>query len=492
MQASSLRVLPRLLLAIILLGLGARVLFMVVGVAAYYHSPDLFCLNGDSSSYTQSFENLWRVGRYTFDLQVPEASFGRLPGYPFFYGVHRLVFGAALAPVATAWSQLLLDTAAIWLVFGILSRMAPAVRWAPYLGAFLYATYPFVMVWVPVIGTESLSTDLTLLWFYLLLGWRPTLAYSLGTGVLVAANLFVREYMGSLLPITLLWVVVKAMPQGWPLAWRHAALVAAGFGVLYIGWPVRNYVLAHRLMLLKPQAAGYINQTPDVDEFYKWVHCWDANENPWLDSVLIGQGPVHFPESACSTPAEAAQAQTLVLLARHCGSGFYAVRGSQPADSVYRRYRTDNCNAAISTGFQQLRQQFAAEHPWRYWFDVPVQNLRKAFFKSRLVPPQALYPHAPPRSAGLLGLIFGYRTALLLLGWVGLFASLRRYPALWLVLAVSGFQYVYICFFYRGLEMRYLLQADALLILPAALWLGRGLAQVRNWRPGALASSTAN
>ena len=62
---------------------------------------------------------------------------------------------------------------------------------------------------------------------------------------------------------------------------------------------------------------------------------------------------------------------------------------------------------------------------------------------------------------------------LLLLGWGGLLVGLRRQQALWLVAAVAGFMYVYICFLYRGLEMRYLLQADVLLLLPAALWLGR-------------------
>ena len=235
---------------------------------------------------------------------------------------------------------------------------------------------------------------------------------------------------------------------------------------------MRNYALSHRVVLLKPVAAGYINQTPDVDEFYQWVHCWDANENPWLDSVLVGKGPIHFPARAFGTPAEAAQAQALVALARQCGSGFYVLGGNTPADSVYRRYKSANCNEAISAGFQELRARFATQRPLDFWVDVPAQNLRKAFFKSTLVPGQALHPRAAPRSAGILALLFGYRTALLVLGWAGLLLGLRRRPALWLVLATSGFQYLYICFIYRGLEMRYLLQADVLLLLPAALLLG--------------------
>ena len=51
--------------------------------------------------------------------------------------------------------------------------------------------------------------------------------------------------------------------------------------------------------------------------------------------------------------------------------------------------------------------------------------------------------------------------------------GMRRQSVLGLVAAVAGFMYVYICFVYRRVEICYLLQADVLLLLPAALWLGR-------------------
>ena len=86
MKESAHSYMPRPLLGILVLGLAARLLFMVVGVPAYYHSTGQFVLNGDSSSYTESFENLWQSGWYTFNKLLPDASFGRLPGYPFFYG----------------------------------------------------------------------------------------------------------------------------------------------------------------------------------------------------------------------------------------------------------------------------------------------------------------------------------------------------------------------------------------------------------------------
>ncbi|MGY3089652.1 hypothetical protein ACVWYF_002700 [Hymenobacter sp. UYAg731] len=486
MLAAPFRLASGWLCPILLLGLGLRIAFLLKGTAMLYHSPGLFAQTGDSFSYTMAFENLWYKGTYTFDFLEPDAAFGRLPGYPFFYGAHWILFGRERAAAATACSQVLLDTAAIGLVFAILQRLAPARPHTAYLGALLYATYPFIIIWVPIIGTEILSTDLTLLWLWLLLRGRPTALYAVGVGALAALVLLVRAYMGILLPITLLWLLWQNRTASWHPVIRQAGLVMLGFALLYGGWPVRNYLLAHRLVLLKPQTAGYANQTADVDEFYQWVHCWTPNENPWLDSVLIGKGRIHFPASAFSSAADEEQAQQLVARARQCGSGFWVLRSgicSGPyyyhnpaailADTAYQHHHFQECNAEVGAGFRELRQRFAAEHPFRFWLDIPLQNVRKALFKSTLAKAPVLEARAARPQAGLMRLVFGYRTVLLLLGWGGIIAGLRRQPALGLVAAVAGFMYVYICFLYRGVEIRYLLQADVLLLVPAALWLGR-------------------
>ena len=105
-----------------------------------------------------------RKGRYTFSFLEPNAAIGQLSGYPFFYGAHWVLFGRERAATATACSQVLLDTAAIGLVFAILQRLAPTRPRTAHLGALRYATYPFIIIWVPVIGTETLSTDFTLIW----------------------------------------------------------------------------------------------------------------------------------------------------------------------------------------------------------------------------------------------------------------------------------------------------------------------------------------
>lgn len=475
---------------IVAVGLLLRVVFLGYGASFYYHEPTLAHLNGDSGSYMWSFENLLLKGHYSFDFLQPDAAFGRLPGYPLFYGLHYLVFGAQRATGATVCTQLLLDAGCVLVVYYTVRRLVPASPYSALVGAALYATYPFVIVWVPVIGTESLATDLTLLWLYRLVAYQPTARHALGLGLLAAACCLVREYLGILLPITLGYVLLQPGWRPWRWGaepWRCAVLVSLGFGVLYVGWPLRNYFSEHHLVLVKPKTAGYANYTPDVDSYLSWVHVWTPDENYWL-TKMVGNEPVIFPNEVQEAPGDSVEAQRLVALARTCGLGFYVQRtvlNVQPIyrdtaamlrNPEYRRYHFANCNAEISTGFLALERHYAVRHPWKYYFAVPLQNLRKAFFKSATI---AAQQGATQEHPVLLRALFGYRTVLLLLSLAGLgwHWQFRLLP----LAAFFGFMYLFISFFLRGLEMRYLLQADAVLLVPAALLLGPWLDR---WLPG--------
>ena len=465
----------RLLIAIVALGLLLRVVFLVVGAPAFYHSPTDFYFNGDSPSYILSFENWWRTGHYTFNFGEPDAAVGRLPGYPFFYGLSRVLVGATYAPAAVAWTQALLDTGAILLVYGCLRRLVPARPTAALLGALLYATYPFIIIWTPIIGTESLSTDLTLLWAYGLLHWRPTALFAISMGLLLALSLFVREYMAALLPVTLLFVLLREARTSWRPALRLSALVGVGFALLYLGWPVRNYLSLHRVVLLKPRTAGYANFTPEVAEYNAWVHGWTNNENPWRDSILFGSPRIHFPVDVFPTSADAELAHQLVSQARTCGSGYFVQRRNAipqtitdfATDTVYQRIRANNCNEATGAGFNKLRANFQQAYPARYWLVVPLQNMGKTFFKSDTNAPQG-----GARALFQRGL-FAYRSLLLLLGWGGMLLYLRRQPVVLAIGVFVGIIYAYMWFIMRGVEMRYLLQTDVLMLLPAAMLLSR-------------------
>lgn len=461
----------KLFLGILLLGIIIRLAFLLVGAKLYY-GPDRMFVNGDSFSYTLSFRNLLEHGIYSFNLQEPDAAFGRLPGYPFFYGLHYLLFGEQRAALATACTQTLLDCLAIGLVFSIARRLAPpADRLTPYVAAALYALYPFVIVWTTILGTELLATFLALLWLYTLLAAGQRSGRLVLVGLVIALLFYVREFLGIMLPITWLYLLFSRRDK-WVAAVRNCVLVSVGFGLLYVAWPVRNYVFQHRVMLVKPERAGYTNYKTDMVGFLEWVHAWTNESSYWLEQVLHNPHPA-FPAGIFASPQEQAQAQALAQQANECGSSFIVFRNGAPLPA-YEHSTTSptgaaDCNEQVHAGFEQLRQSYRQRHPVSYYTKVPLENVGKVFFKSG-----TQSGDGTTKKQLLLGTLFGYRSLLLLLGVLGLLVY-RRVPGVQPLLVFWVFIMVFMCWYFRQLEMRYLLQADVLLLLPAALLIGHWL-----------------
>jgi hypothetical protein len=287
-----------------------------------------------------------------------------------------------------------------------------------------------------------------------------------------------------LLPVTLIYLFVIQIREDGELQFIRVvgmqSLVIIGFLLLYTAWPLRNYYLLHRFVPLKPTMAGYANYNIDMQSFRDWVHCWDNNDQYWLEQVLEASGPVNFPDKAFNNIQEKSEAVRLASLAKSCGSSFYLFRKGIYGKPEYfdvaamrsnKEYQ-QNCNAAISSGFNNLKKEFIREHPIRYLLQVPSANLYKAFFKSsRLQERQAM-----GSKQILLTALFGYRTLVLLLGIIGFLVFWRNKAILPPVLVFS-FIYFFITSITRSLEMRYLLHSDVLALLPAAglvgLWLDK-------------------
>jgi hypothetical protein len=214
-------------------------------------------------------------------------------------------------------------------------------------------------------------------------------------------------------------------------------------------------------MLLKPASAGYPNQREDMQAYLDWLGCWTNDNTTWLERLLSNK-PFRYPAEVFGSPAEARRAYALTALAARCGSSFHLRRLDTHDYSRSQPPHFFNCNARIAAGFDSLRRSYARRWPVSYYTAVPLANFRKAFFKSATV-----HPATTKTMQWVQWLLFGCRTVLLLLGVTGLLVG-RRCPLMWPVAAVFLAIYLYIGFGFRSLEMRYLLQADVLLLLPAA------------------------
>src|SRR5215208_5212074 len=109
-----------------------RYMMIIAGVAlfirlayilfGFYSGGTSFFVNNDSFSYTDSIINFFEKGIYSFDVDFPDAAFGRLPGYPLFWGLHYLIFGKH-AYFAVAITQAVLDSLATYLVYEVLINL---------------------------------------------------------------------------------------------------------------------------------------------------------------------------------------------------------------------------------------------------------------------------------------------------------------------------------------------------------------------------------
>jgi hypothetical protein len=158
-----------------------------------------------------------------------------------------------------------------------------------------------------------------------------------------------------------------------------------------------------------------------------------------------------------------------VALAKTCASGFSHWRGYWK-----ERFLAPNCNDEVAALFTELRASQRTHNAWNFWVAVPLQNLGKALFKRRLY----------DRASGLrrlAELLFVYRTLLILAGAAGAVVFiLRGHDQRGFMLAALLFAlllYLAMCAGtspqMRNIEMRYLLPADVLLLIPAGGLLAR-------------------
>jgi len=156
------------LMLIILFGLFLRVVFTLFGAEIYYNKAD-FYYRGDTESYTQAAKNLVNHGKYQIPLDEPGFSTGRTPGYPIFITFFYVLSGknVDITYQLLIWIQVLLDVLAIFLLFSIARKIFNSQRVGLVMAA-LYASYPFVIVWTPVITSEAFGTVMLILSLYYL------------------------------------------------------------------------------------------------------------------------------------------------------------------------------------------------------------------------------------------------------------------------------------------------------------------------------------
>jgi hypothetical protein len=454
----------RQLIICISAGLLARALFYFFGAELYFGKEDFF-IGGDTQSFLYPVQNLLEHGTYTVNPAHPHGAFGREPGYAFFLIPFYLLFKSDLDLMykAVAWIQILMDSLAVLLVYRIAMRLFKDKRTA-FWSSMLYALYPFAVVWTPVVHAETLGLDITLLIIYFISSPPGRYKWIL-TGSLIAAGFFVRPQLIFILPSVLLALfITRQMYKNWLV---NSLQLCLGFLIIYLPWPARNYIFHDRLEWFR-DISSMRNWQDDVMNFEKYMVSFKVDSEPQFTQLITGRQVV-FPKEAFLSKEDSLKIIRAVHLSRTCSDGFAA---------FLQKARPENeCTAETAELWEELYENQKKNNKLNYYLLVPLGNLKKALFKNALIENWKAPKHSSINTY-LIGGLFLYRSALILMGLAGAFLLLRRYgshmrESLTFYTSLLFFLswYIYMCWIFRSLEMRYFVPADALLLIPASFFL---------------------
>lgn len=452
---------------IIILGIVLRLFFVFVGGKIYYGKAD-YSIQGDSPAWFYSFINLAETGTYTFNPKVENGKFFRPPGYSFLFGIFYLLTfkNYLLAGKLLVWLQVLMDIFNIWLISRIASHaMKDTGDEKKKLlfsnsAALLYACYPFVIVWAPVLYAETPSLFFLLLSiFFAVKPPSPKNAWLSG----LAGGIAVLMRLQCIFALIFLSLIFFSVKTGWLKKIRLAFWFGLGILMTYGWWPARNYFIHDRLVFSQDLNIGTF-WSPDYMAFMEYVFAVQTDYNSVYNEIINGK-PVHWPPASYKHQPDSALLDSVTSLCGRCGTGFSYFM-------VYEGVRASpvepgsDCDRFIASGFTTLAANQKKYNPFNYWIKVPLGNLQKCFFKF------SLYDTKNTMVKILSSALFIFRSTLIILGLFGCYLAFRNsFIRKEVILFIAGYMlswYFFLSFFYRNMEMRYLLQADVLLLVPVA------------------------
>ena len=447
---------------VVLLGFFLRVIFALFFAHVYYGKID-FYVGGDTKVHSYPIQHLIQDGMFSIEKNDVNTSTARLPGYPFFLGIFYLASNQHwdLAYRLAFIFQILLDTFCVLLFFRIVNHFLENKRTALW-AAFLYALYPFVIVWTALIYAESISISFLIVGIYFLT--RTQKKYLLLSGMSFCVSFFCRPQIAiAVCFIGLYFFIFNFRQSDFKIAFQKIFLLALGFLLIYSPWPIRNYVVTNgKIVLVQQGDSKWFDK--DIIAFREFVYSVKSDWEPQFSEILKNK-KVEWPHEAYNTSSQDSMLlERVTYLSKNCGSGFSCFDGYWKNEVT-----TDKCNDSIATIFKYLLQRQKIVHARNYYWNVPLQNLEKCFFKSVL-----------NKQTGIVKkismLLFLYRTFLLLLGFIGVIIAIfsKAKGNFFLLMIMMHLLTLYLLFsfgtgqLFRNIEMRYLLPADVLMLIPAA------------------------
>jgi hypothetical protein len=441
-----------------------RILYIILGSGFFFKLLYLFCIGPaifpnwslttqDSHSYINSFINLVNAGHYTHNPKISEASYGRLPVVVFLWGLFYLLLGKAKASLGFAVFQIVLDAFATYFIYRIFLKFFS--KRIALVASVTHAFFPLTTYFVVKTDTEYLALFLIITVLYKLVYFKNDVKNCIALGILLITGFYIRETLLILIPISFFYLL-----RNYDLKIKEAFIILITFLVLYLPWPIRNYSISNKIVLVKPLSAGYADYQKDMLGYMYWLYAWHKDQpDEYLAYAYKLDREIIFPEEVFASETEKQLAVNTIKLAQRCGTSF--VEWQRDAGKKIKCY---GCyDELIEQSFSFLKESYKSNHPFNYYIGVPLANLKKAFFKTSLTNSQT----AP---GWLFKFVMLLRCTLI---FTGLFACFYYWKND-LYKVIFGFfvvKYLFVTAILRQVEMRYIFQSDVLIIIGAVVFI---------------------
>lgn len=472
MPSAALRPTPMPRKALIILFLAALIVRVAFSfyLSKYYYG-DLRYTFGDTESFARPFLNLISKGVYTFDFGNIDAYLYRPPAYPLFWGIHYLLFGAGNVFRSVAFTQSVIDAGSTVLCAVLAMRIGCSRNWSIFSGT-LYALNPILLVHVPISGTETFAIFLTLASVFLAL--YPQKSPNLFLSALISSvATMTRQYLGVLVPITIVYLFfysIRFRDQPSIVFVKSFLIYFLSFCVFVSPWFLRNAIELGKPTILMGETSGYEMYQADYIAFRDYYNLYFVNITPIYDSIAINGidglgGFSEFPELAPDVRRAA-------RLSNECGPSFLAWKYSKFPHTKSSPLAV-SCKQDVVSAYESLRDRALKIGGPALFLKSPLANVAKSIFKQDLVDPQSNIV-----KSFIVRSVFLFRSSYVILGFLSLVWLWRRPEVAFLLFPLAIV--LFISFSLRQVEIRYLAQAEALLVPYAAFSVDRLSAFVRS------------
>ena len=420
----------------------------------------------DGITYLDPIINFIEIGEYRGDLFLNDSKYFRPPIYPIFLGIIYLLTPLDLFDYIVAFIQCLIGAFSSIIVYYIFKNIFNDKKLS-FFSSILFSTYPFVILWTPVMYTETLQIFLILSLIYFSTKNINSLLFLMYQGGLTGAIILTKQYLGLILIIPLS-IILFDTKFGFLSKIKNLSAIMLGLIIVLSPWIARNYIQSDSIIVFFGKTSGLRNTLDDAIAFNHFANKFDENTTPHMKTVVTS-GIVKFTKHVDFLKRNENDIDASTSLAFLCGGSFQERR---TPSSPQRPIPYENCNQEVIQKFNLLSKKFWQEVPLWEALETRRDALWKVVSKTEILNEELVFSNRK----FMVYILFIFRIIILIFGFFGLiylFNPRSEYKIekkyLFAILLCSLSFYIFFCLVLVSAEMRYLLTPDLLISLFACI-----------------------